>query len=185
MQRALVLALALAALLAPAAHAASLATTQRILAREMGRAGGSAGAYVVDVGSGEELYASKPDVARLPASVEKLYTSATALLRYGAQGHLETTVLTPALPDSSGDVAGDLVLRGGGDPTFGARAAAELAARLVRGGLDRVDGRVVGDESAFDAFRGPPSSSFQLSSDVGPLSALAFDHGRTGKRRPA
>jgi serine-type D-Ala-D-Ala carboxypeptidase/endopeptidase (penicillin-binding protein 4) len=184
MKRALVLALALAAVLAPAAHAASLATTQRILAREMARAGGFAGAYVLDVGSGAELYASKPDLARLPASVEKLYTSATALLRYGAQGHLSTTVLAPALPDESGDIAGDLVLRGGGDPTFDATDAGELAAQLVRGGLDRVDGRVVGDESAFDAFRGPPSSSFQLTSDVGPLSALAFDHGRTGKRHP-
>jgi D-alanyl-D-alanine carboxypeptidase/D-alanyl-D-alanine-endopeptidase (penicillin-binding protein 4) len=184
MKRALVLALALAALLAPAAHAADLATTQRILARAMSHAGGSAGAYVVDIGSGEELYASKPDVGRLPASVEKLYTSATALLRYGAEGRLSTTVLVSGLPDESGDVAGDLILRGGGDPTFDASDASELAAKLVRGGLDRVEGRVVGDESVFDAFRGPPSSRFQLSSDVGPLSGLAYDHGRTGKRRP-
>jgi D-alanyl-D-alanine carboxypeptidase/D-alanyl-D-alanine-endopeptidase (penicillin-binding protein 4) len=43
---------------------------------------------------------------------------------------------------------------------------------------------VLGDESAFDAFRGPPSASFQLTSDVGPLSALSYQHGRTGKRRP-
>ncbi len=40
---------------------------------------------------------------------------------------------------------------------------------------------MIGDESAFDAFRGPPSSRFQTSSDVGPLSALAFNHGRTGQ----
>jgi D-alanyl-D-alanine carboxypeptidase/D-alanyl-D-alanine-endopeptidase (penicillin-binding protein 4) len=139
---------------------------------------------VVDVDTGEELFSSNADVPRMPASVEKLYTSAAALLLYGEQGRLSTTVLSPAVPDATGDIAGDLVLRGGGDPTFDSRDANTLAAQLVRAGLHRIDGRVVGDESAFDAFRGPPSSSFLLSSDVGPLSALAYDHGLTGKRRP-
>jgi D-alanyl-D-alanine carboxypeptidase/D-alanyl-D-alanine-endopeptidase (penicillin-binding protein 4) len=180
----LVTAVAALLLFAPPAHAASLATTQRTLARAMSHAGGAAGAYVVDVGTGQELYSANADVPRMPASVEKLYTSASALLRYGDQGRLSTTVLVPALPDATGDVAGDVVLRGGGDPTFDAADASTLAGQLVRAGLDRIDGRVVGDESAFDAFRGPPSSNFQLTSDVGPLSALAYDHGRTGKRRP-
>jgi D-alanyl-D-alanine carboxypeptidase/D-alanyl-D-alanine-endopeptidase (penicillin-binding protein 4) len=47
-----------------------------------------------------------------------------------------------------------------------------------------VEGRVIGDESAFDAFRGPPSEGYRTTSEVGPLSALAFNHGRTGKRFP-
>src|SRR5919197_272687 len=183
MKRALVL--AFTALLVPApARAASLATTQRVLARAMAHAGAYSGAYVVDVGTGEQIYASNADIARMPASVEKLYTSATALLRYGAAGRLTTTVLAPALPDADGDITGDLILRGGGDPTFDSQDAAALATRLVRGGLRRVDGRVVGEESEFEAFRGPPSSRFLLSSDVGPLSALAYDHGRTGRRHP-
>ena len=171
-------------LLAPPAEAASLAATQSALARQMAKAGGAAGAYVVDVGSQQELFASNADVARMPASVEKLYTSSAALLRFGADGHLSTTVLAPSVPDASGAVPGDLVLRGGGDPTFDSAAAGTLADRLVQAGLQRIDGGVIGDESAFDAFRGPPSSGFQLSSDVGPLSALAYDHGRTGKRYP-
>ena len=183
MKRVLLVVIALL-VLAPEAQAASLAATQRLLAREMGRAGAAAGAYVVDVGTGEELYAYNADVERMPASVEKLYTSSAALLRYGAQGRLSTTVLSDGLPDEQGELAGDLVLRGGGDPTFDGADAGTLAERLVRGGLERIDGRVVGDESAFDAFRGPPSSRFRLSSDVGPLSALAYNHGRTGKRRP-
>src|SRR4051794_14173938 len=170
--------------LAPAAHAAGLASTQRILAREMAHAGTYSGAYVVDLTHDQELYASKPDVPRMPASVEKLYTSATALLLYGADGHLTTQVLATNPPDEAGTVDGDIILRGGGDPTFGSAAATALANKLVAGGLSRVRGRVVGDESAFDAFRGPPSSNFSLSSDVGPLSALSFNHGLTGKRRP-
>ena len=174
----------LALVAAPSAHAAGLAATKKALQREMGRAGASSGAYVVDLGTGTELYASKPDVGRMPASVNKLYTTAGALLRYGADGRLTTSVLSAGLPDETGTINGNVVLRGGGDPTFNATTAAALAKQLADGGLKRITGRVIGDESAFDAFRGPPSSNFQTSSDVGPLSALAFNHGRTGKARP-
>jgi serine-type D-Ala-D-Ala carboxypeptidase/endopeptidase (penicillin-binding protein 4) len=43
---------------------------------------------------------------------------------------------------------------------------------------------VIGDESAFDAFRGVPASGYRLTGEVGPLSALSFNHGRTGKSAP-
>src|SRR3954452_8000584 len=101
--------------LAPAAHAAGLASTQRVLAREMAHAGAASGAYVVDLTHDQELYSLRPDVGRMPASVEKLYTSATALVLYGAEGHLTTSVLATVPPDDTGVVDGDLVLRGGGD----------------------------------------------------------------------
>jgi serine-type D-Ala-D-Ala carboxypeptidase/endopeptidase (penicillin-binding protein 4) len=169
---------------APAAHAAGPAATKKVLQREMARAGASSGAYVVDLGSGTELYASKADVGRMPASVNKLYTSATALLRYGADGHLTTSVLSTGLPDETGTIAGNVVIRGGGDPTFNNASATTLAKQLAGAGLQRVEGRVIGDESAFDAFRGVPASGYRLTSEVGPLSALAYNHGRTGKSAP-
>ena len=89
MARLTVVALVFAAALAARAQAADLAATKRVLAREMARAGAASGAYVVDAATGQELYAARPDVARMPASVEKLYTSATALLRYGRRRHDE------------------------------------------------------------------------------------------------
>src|SRR5689334_7196475 len=147
----------LVALVAGPAHAAGLTATQKVLAREMARSGGSSGAYVVDLTTNQPIYGLRPDVKRMPASVEKLYTSATALLRYGADGHFTTSVLADALPDETGAIAGDIVLRGAGDPTFGTAAASSLAAQIADAGLTRVEGRVIGDESAFDAFRGPPS----------------------------
>src|SRR4051812_43552110 len=107
MTRLLVLIALLAAVLVPsAAQAAGLATTQRVLAREMARAGASSGAYVIDLGSGQELSASKADVARMPASVEKLYTTAGTLLRYGPEGRITTTVLSATLPDETGVITG-------------------------------------------------------------------------------
>ena len=87
----------------------------------------------------------------------------------------------PRCPDETGTITGDLVLRGGGDPTLGRRGAlSRLAGQIAQGGLERVTGRVIGDESAFDAFRGVPSSNFRLTSEVGPLSALSYNRGRTG-----
>ena len=68
-------------LLAPTAQAADLAATQRVLNREMARSG----ALFRRLRGGRQdrpgsCTRYRADVARMPASVEKLYTSATALL---------------------------------------------------------------------------------------------------------
>ena len=180
-----VLAVLLAVLLAPAAQAAGPAQTKRILRQQMAKAGAYSGAYVVDLDTGRALYSEDADAARIPASVQKLYTSATALQRFGATGALSTSVLGDAAPDELGVLEGDLYLRGGGDPSFDARAAGLLADALIEAtGLTEVSGRVIGDETAFDGLRGPPSAGYRLTSYVGPLSALTFNRGRTGRRSP-
>jgi len=183
MARILLLALLALAALAPAAGAEGLPATQRLLDAQM-RQAGAAGAYVVDVDSGETLYEEDADVTRVPASVEKLYTTATALLRFGPDSTLQTTVLADVAPDDAGVMAGDLYLRGGGDPAFDSAAADRLAGSLVSLGLVEVEGRVIGDESEFDGLRGGPESGFHTSQWVGPLSALSINQGRTGRRRP-
>ena len=131
----LIAALLLAAMLAPAAAlAAGPAATRAALASQMRRAGGGSGALAVDLDSGRTIYALRADAARTPASVEKLYTTSTALSLYGVEGHLATQALGDVGVDPGGVLIGNLYLRGGGDPNFGARQAAELADRLV---LDR------------------------------------------------
>jgi serine-type D-Ala-D-Ala carboxypeptidase/endopeptidase (penicillin-binding protein 4) len=183
MARIVCLAALLAALVAPAAHAGGPAATARALDRQMDRAGIASGAYVIDLDSGRELYARAPDVPRIPASVNKLYTTAAALRLYGAEGQLVTEVLG-ATAVEDGVVEGDLYLRGGGDPSFGRAEARGLARVLAGSGLTRVTGRVVGDESRFDALRGGPGSGYATSFWVGPLSGLPFNHGKTLGRRP-
>ena len=99
------LAVALTALLLPAAaDAAGLAATKRVLRHEMARAGAYSGAYVLDLDSGRAMYASNASVPRIPASVEKLYTSATALRRFGATGVLTTSAVALVEPDDLPDV---------------------------------------------------------------------------------
>ena len=184
MQRSLALMLAFLVFAPSAASAAGPDATARALERQMRWAGGGAGALVVDLDSGTQVYAKRPDTARVPASVEKLYTTTAALLRLGPDATLNTTVHAeqPLLPD--GVLDGDLFVRGAGDPTLGKDAFETLAGELAAQGLVEVTGGVVGDESLFDTRRGPPSSGYRTSSYVGPLGALVYDRGRTGVRSP-
>ena len=177
MARIVCLALLLAAVLAPAADAAGRASTVRLLDRQMNRVGAGSGAYVMDLDSGATLYARSPDVPRIPASVNKLYTTSAALVRYGSEAQLKTEVLGDAAPDESGVLRGNVYLRGGGDPEFARAQAVGLARVLAESGLTRVTRRVIGDESRFDALRGGPDSNYRTSFWVGPLSALSFNHG--------
>ena len=176
--------LLLAAALAPAASAAGPEATRRALAREMAGAGAASGAFVVDLDSGAELFASRAGVRRMPASVEKLYVSAAALRRLGAEARFTTDALAGVAPDPLGVVNGNLYLRGSGDPYLSSIDIARLADRVKAAGVKRVTGRVLGDETGFDLLRGVPSSAFRLTAETGPLSALVVNHGRTGMAVP-
>jgi D-alanyl-D-alanine carboxypeptidase/D-alanyl-D-alanine-endopeptidase (penicillin-binding protein 4) len=168
------------------AQAISEPTLQAKLAREMRHAGALSGAFVRDLDSKRVLFASKPDVARAPASVEKLYTTSTALLRFGPDATLPTFVAGSGFLDPDGVWRGDLFLRGGGDPTLGPDDLQRLADALGTNGIVRVDGSVLGDESRFDALRGSFDTGGAYDSDIGGvLSALAFNRGFSKDGRPA
>src|SRR3954451_8152647 len=128
---------ALLALLALPAGASALdvPALQGKLAREMRLAGGRGSAYVEDLDAGRTLFAAREDVARPPASVEKLYTTSTTLLRLGPQATLATEVLADATPGPDGVLDGDVWLRGGGDPTLTTSRVADLAERLSQAGI--------------------------------------------------
>ena len=123
MRRVFTALLALAALLAGAAPAAAIseATLQSTIAREMAKAPAASGAYLRDMDTGVELYALRENAVRIPASVEKLFTTSAALLRLGPSATLTTRAVTApdAIVEPGGTLRGDLVLVGGGDPFFG------------------------------------------------------------------
>lgn len=185
MRRALLTLLALSALLPVQAAQADLKSS---LTSQMRQAGSYSGAYVTNLTSGEQVFAWRAGVPRVLASNTKLFTAAAALARFGTEGTLGTEVLGSGDLDEDGIWRGDLYLKGGGDPTFGSRRFAtrsyggggtveELAALVDQAGVERVTGRVYGDESQHDALRGGPYSAFGVSIWVGPLSALSFNRG--------
>jgi len=189
--RRLALFLSAAALTAPAALSttASALPLDSAVARELARGGGANGGYVLDTTTGRVLASVRADTPRIPASVEKLYTTASALLRFGADGTLDTTVLGDGTLQDDGTWRGDLWLHGSGDPTFGSQSfidrsygvgasVEQLADALAEVGVTRVTGRVYGDESWFDLRRGGPSTNWGFDVWVGgALSALMYNRG--------
>jgi len=180
MRRVIATLLALAAMLAGAAPAAAISDSglKSVISREMRKAPAASGAYVRDMNSGAELYALRENAVRIPASVEKLFTTSTALLRLGPSATLTTrAVMAPdAIVEPGGTLRGDLVLVGGGDPFFGDVSAARLARAIRAAGVRRIAGAVVGDESAFDSRRASCCAGYDP--DLGGvLSALAYDRG--------
>ena len=162
------------------------ATLTRALSLGMREAGLYSGAEVVDLSSGQTLYEHNQNVARLPASVEKLFTTTTALQRFGPTTRL-TTSLYATGSQNGGTWNGALYLRGGGDPTFGSAGfddthygtgatVAQLVAGLRARGISTLRGPIIADASRFDAVAGTPAPGGRLSIEVeGGLSALAFN----------
>jgi serine-type D-Ala-D-Ala carboxypeptidase/endopeptidase (penicillin-binding protein 4) len=159
-------------------------------------AGSQSGAYVYDLTHNTPLFALRSNVARAPASLEKLYTATTALELMGPSATLETTVLGTGHLGQHGRWEGNLYLHGGGDPTFGSSSfiaahyggvgsSVTTLAGLVRAaGIRSVTGSVDGDESYLDSLRGEPASNYLPDTYLeGELSALAFNRGESGYER--
>jgi len=117
---------------------------------------GGWGAIIVSLTRGDTLYAQNPDAMMQPASTMKMYTSAVALDRFGA----DFTFRTPALRDGTinpdGSLSGNLYLRGVGDPSLSSRFWHDqepmdvLAKQIAAAGIKRVRGDIIGDATAFD-----------------------------------
>lgn len=142
---------------------------------------------------GATVFAERADEPVAPASTLKVATAAAVLQRIGPGERLTTTVVAAAPVSNGGIVAGDLWLVGGGDPVLAtdAWAAARsqppalhtrldaLADALVAGGVRVVEGRLLGDDSRYDAVREVPTWAQHVkdSNEVGPLSALTVNDG--------
>jgi serine-type D-Ala-D-Ala carboxypeptidase/endopeptidase (penicillin-binding protein 4) len=174
--------LALAALLTavPGAVAGDREKTRQSIERHMRAAGAGSGAFAIDLDSGRTIAAVRAGAGRVPASVQKLYTTSAALLRHGPDGQLATRLYTRTPPDATGRIAGPVWIRGSGDPALDGAGVASLGAEVAAAGITRIDGDLYADESAFDTLRGPPSEGYRSSRWVAPLSGLAFEGGRHG-----
>jgi D-alanyl-D-alanine carboxypeptidase/D-alanyl-D-alanine-endopeptidase (penicillin-binding protein 4) len=169
------------------------------LTHEMGLAGRESGAYVYDMTTGTPVFSLRAGTRRAPASVEKIFTSIAALSELGPQARFHTSVLGQGSLGPGGVWHGSLYLRGGGDPTFGSRGfnrlyeqgygptVSELVGQLMRDGIRRVTGRVIGDGSLFDSEPGGPSTDFapDLTDIGGELGALTYNHGASNGLEPA
>ena len=181
-RRLLLLLLSLAAVVAgPAVEAASALDARTVkgrITRNLRSAGPLSGAYAKALDSGRTIIAVRSTQTRIPASVEKLFVTAAALLRWGPDHALATRVVSTNQLDEDGVVEGDVWLVGGGDPTLSDADLRRLAAAVRRAGLKRVEGALRVDDTRFDRRRGTPRTGFAPDGDLGGrLGALLVGRG--------
>ena len=116
------------------------------------------GVWGVDVrslDSGERLYQLDAGRLMMPASNMKIFTTAAAAEILGWD-HRFTTTLEATAPIEGGRLSGDLIVRGGGDPTINSRdgrapaVLAEWVSALRAAGVTEITGRIIGDDQLFD-----------------------------------
>lgn len=111
---------------------------------------GAALAWVVLDEMGGILFASPlAETAMSPASALKTLCSGAAFGLLGPDFRFETAILASRQIGSDGGLDGDLVIRGGGDPTLSQADLKRMAGALVAAGLKNLRGRVVADASVF------------------------------------
>ncbi|RCG32230.1 D-alanyl-D-alanine carboxypeptidase/D-alanyl-D-alanine-endopeptidase [Sphaerisporangium album] len=111
-----------------------------------------AGVVVRSAATGEQLYAQDAGKVFAPASNTKLLTSAAAVDGLGLDYRFTTTVLSSGRRAGSA-LAGDLYLKGTGDPTLLAADYDALAAKVAATGVKLVTGKLVADDTWFDDVR--------------------------------
>jgi D-alanyl-D-alanine carboxypeptidase/D-alanyl-D-alanine-endopeptidase (penicillin-binding protein 4) len=116
------------------------------------------GAVVLDIRTGKALWTHDPDGRYNLASNAKVFTAATAFARLGAGFKWRTAALVglDAFDPLTGEVAGDLYLKGRGDPTLTVADLDQIADDLRAIGVRSIRGGVVLDRSYFDATDEPP-----------------------------
>ncbi|MGE7435986.1 D-alanyl-D-alanine carboxypeptidase/D-alanyl-D-alanine endopeptidase [Kitasatospora sp. NPDC001175] len=154
------LAAVLAALLltgsGPLAEGRSRTTVPESLSADLDRlfedqrlTGAQASALVTDTATGQVLYRRSPGALLLPASTLKTVTAAAALELLGP-GHRFGTDVLAAGRHAGSTLEGDLVLRGGGDPSLLPADLDTLAHGVADSGITTVSGALLADASRYD-----------------------------------
>ncbi len=114
------------------------------------------GVYIESLGNGEIIFTHNEHKLFISASNMKIFTTATALLRF-RPGFTYKTNIYHSNSIKNGVLQGDLVIKGSGDPTIAPRFSngdsrfffRSWADSLIAKGITKIDGNIIGDESYF------------------------------------
>ncbi len=142
------------------------------------------GVEIQSLKNGQYVYRRNVHKSFRPASNLKLFTTGTALVKLGPDFTYATRVFRTG-QISRGILHGDLVVRGSGDPTITGRfhdgnmlsVFQDWADSLKSQGIQRIEGRIVGDDNAFaDEIMGEGWAwDYQSDWYAAQISALSFN----------
>lgn len=153
--------------------------------------------YVADADNGEVLYSHNPKVSLTPASNMKLVSSAAALELLGPNHVFKTQIgYTGELNINNGQLTGDIIIKGGGDPALGSKYfsnhyedfAGHWIESVKNAGIKKVNGRIIADDSYFDFDPAAPRWLWEdlgASYGAGVFGLSIFDNTCSIKVRPA
>lgn len=116
---------------------------------------GQLGIAVVDVQTDKLIAAYAPESSLIPASIQKVFTTASALGLLGPDYRFKTELQYDGQIGSDGVLNGNIYIKGYGDPTLGSdqfeaaddleRVMANFSVSIQQQGIRRIRGRVIGD----------------------------------------
>lgn len=143
------------------------------------------GVEVIEGETGKPVYVRGEKMSLNAASNVKIVTAAAALALLGPDYRWRTTLSAAGGPKNSatpaispgGEIAGDLHLKGFGDPTLTTQGLAAMAAELAAMGVRKVKGGIVADETFFDGTHVGPAYDQKSDSTVSraPSAALSLN----------
>ncbi|HVE76461.1 MAG TPA: D-alanyl-D-alanine carboxypeptidase/D-alanyl-D-alanine-endopeptidase [Actinomycetota bacterium] len=111
-----------------------------------------------------------------PASTQKIYTGAAALMQLGGDTRFRTEIFRTGKVDEQGRLQGHIVLVGSGDPTLTKLQLQAQALQIAASGVRFVQGHVYADEDRYDRARNVNGWKAEfVPFNSGSLSAFALD----------
>ena len=112
---------------------------------------------VLDAKTGEQVFAGNPNMGLSPGSTLKTVTTITAFNILGADYKYQTQFGYRGVI-ADGTLNGDIIIKGGGDPTLGSSRwettkenyiLNQMVAAIRKAGIKKINGRIIGDDSAY------------------------------------
>lgn len=128
---------------------------------------------VLDAKTGETVFTAHPNTGLATASTLKTITAITAFNFLGKDFQYQTTLGYNGTITAEGTLKGDLIIKGGGDPTLGSwrygsskeNTVLKIWVEAIRkSGIKKIEGRIVGDDTVFGTQKIPNGWVWQ---DVG------------------
>ncbi len=138
------------------------------------------GIYAASVDHGDTIYERNADDLLIPASTNKLFTAYSVLKKLKPTATFKTQIFVTG-PVKDGKLAGDLYLKGGGDPSLVSERMWMMVNELVRSGIKNITGNLIADSSYYDEEKTPTSRPKYLTDQAynAPIGALSFNFNTT------
>lgn len=143
----------------------ALINTLNNLLLQDGFSGAGIGISVKYIDNSEVIAELNPRLALVPASTQKLVTTAAALVTLGENFRFKTELQFDGVFEvETGTLNGNLYIKGGGDPTLGSekfsstkieKLLATITETMQSKGVKKINGKIIGDDAVFEQSMAP------------------------------